>query len=89
MPNAKLSQLVLLIIVAGCTTQPAKDHGADHVSAAGPDVQCHSQQLTGSMINKTVCTTRAEREAQRAAVSDLQNSLSMHGGNCANAQGCP
>ncbi len=64
MPNAKLCRLVIFIIVTGCTTQPAKDHGADKVNAAGADVQCHAEQLTGSMLGKTtVCTTQAQRDA--------------------------
>jgi hypothetical protein len=74
MPNAKPCQLVILIIVAGCATQPAKDHGAPNVNAAGTDTQCHSEQLTGTMISKTVCTTKAQRDAQQALVGEVQNS---------------
>jgi hypothetical protein len=64
MPNAKLCQIVILIIVTGCTTQPGKDHGANKVNAAGADVHCQAEQLTGSMLGKTtVCTTQAQRDA--------------------------
>ena len=69
MPNAKLFQLVMLIIVAACTTQPSK------VANTGPDVQCHSEQTTGSLITKSVCTTRAQRAAQQAQLDDLRRSV--------------
>jgi hypothetical protein len=89
---SNLRQFVILIIVAGCTTQPGKDHGADKLNAAGADVQCHSEQLTGSMISKTVCTTKAERDAQHAAAADLRSAATAHaGGGCPpgnSAQGC-
>lgn len=74
MPIAKPCLLVILIMVAGCAAQPAKDHGAPNASAAGTDVQCHSEQLTGSLISKTVCTTKAQRDAQQALVGEVQNS---------------
>lgn len=73
MPNAKPCQLAILITVAGCATQPGKDHGAANVNAAGTDTQCHSQQLTGSMISKTVCTTKARRDAQQALIGEVQD----------------
>jgi hypothetical protein len=74
MPNAKLCQLVILIVVAGCATQPGKDHGAATVNAAGADTQCRSQELTGSLISKTVCTTKAQRDAQQGLVGEVENS---------------
>jgi len=69
MPNAKLCQLVMLIVVAACTTQPNK------IADAGPDVQCHSEQSTGSLITKSVCTTRAQRAAQQAQLDDLKRTV--------------
>jgi hypothetical protein len=69
MPNAKLCQLTMSIIIAACTTQPNK------VANAGPDVQCHSEQTTGSLITKSVCTTRAERAAQQAEIDDLRRAV--------------
>ena len=59
--DAKLCQLVMLGLVAGCATQSGKDHVANNANAGGPDVQCHTVQSTGSMLDKTVCTTKAER----------------------------
>jgi hypothetical protein len=91
MRNGKLCQFVILIIVAGCATQPGKDHGADQVNTAGADVQCRSEQSTGSMMSKTVCTTKAEREAQQAAAGDLQRVTAAQGGGCrptTSAGGC-
>jgi hypothetical protein len=69
MPNAKLCQLTMSIIVAACTTQPNK------VANAGPDVQCHSEETTGSLITKSVCTTRAQRAAQQADLDDLRRAV--------------
>ena len=69
MPNAKLCQLVMLIVVAACTTQPNK------IADAGPDVQCHSEQATGSLITKSVCTTRVQRAAQQAQLDDLKRAV--------------
>lgn len=74
MPNVKPGQLVILIMVAGCATQPGKEHGAANVNAAGTDKQCHSEQLTGRLISNTVCTTKAQRDAQHALVGEVQNS---------------
>jgi len=73
--NAKLYQLVTLSIVAGCTTQPVKDHVTNNVSAAGTGVQCHVVDVAGSMIGKTVCTTKAQRDAQQADVSEVKNAV--------------
>jgi hypothetical protein len=70
------------MVVAGCTTQQARDHGAVNANAAGLDVQCHSEQRTGSAFGKTVCTTQAERDAQRAAAADLKRAAAAQGGGC-------
>jgi hypothetical protein len=74
MPNAKPCLLLFSIMVAGCATQPSKDHGAANVNATGTDTQCHSEALTGSLISKTVCTTKAQRDAQQALVGEVQGS---------------
>jgi hypothetical protein len=79
MPNAKLCQLIILITVAGCTTQPAKDHGAEKVNAAGADLQCNAEQMTGSMLGKTtVCTTQAQRDAP----ADVRQSIATQSNRC-------
>jgi hypothetical protein len=91
MPNDKLCQLFMLIIAAGCTLQPGKDHVADNVNAAGADVQCRSERQTGSSISKTVCTTKAERDAEQAAAADIQRANAAGGAGCranTTAQGC-
>jgi hypothetical protein len=74
MPYVKPSQLLVLLMVAGCASQPGKDHAATNASTAGTDTQCHSEALTGSLITKTVCTTKAQRDAQQALVGEVQNS---------------
>jgi uncharacterized lipoprotein YajG len=90
MRNAKVFQLVLLIIVAGCTTQPGKDHVANNANAARPDVQCHSEQLTGSMLSRTVCSTQDQRDAQQAATTGLKTAVGAGNAVCVNgsAAGC-
>ena len=84
MPNAKLCRLVVLIMMAGCTTQPAKDQGAAKVKTASADVQCHVDQVTGSLVAKKVCTTQAQRDAQQAEINDIQRNV---GGRC-QGDGC-
>jgi hypothetical protein len=74
MPNAKLCQLSLLFIVAGCTTQPNK------VANGGPDVQCHSEQTIGSLITKPICTTRAQRLADEAQLEELRDKVAAREG---------
>ena len=70
MSIAKLCGFIILAAVVGCTTQPAKT-----ANATRPDRQCHTDKLTGSMINKTVCATQAERDAAQAAVAGMRQSV--------------
>jgi hypothetical protein len=76
MPSIKLCQFSVLIVIAGCTTQPAK------VANNGPDLVCHSEQTVGSLISKSVCTTRAQREEQQAQLEEVRRAAeSAAGGN--------
>jgi hypothetical protein len=76
MPDVKLCGLSLLIIVAGCATQPNK------VANGGPDVQCHSEQEIGSLITRSICTTRAQRAEQQAQLDEVRRAAeSAAGGN--------
>jgi hypothetical protein len=81
MSIAKLCGFILLAAVVGCTTQPAKT-----ANAAGPDRQCHTDGLTGSMINKTVCTTQAERDAAQANVAAMRQSVQTGTGSSSGAR---
>jgi hypothetical protein len=74
MLDAKLCRLSMLIIVAGCTSQPNK------VVKEEPDVQCHSEETVGSLITKTVCTTKAQRAAQQAQIEELRRSAQSDAG---------
>jgi hypothetical protein len=67
---AKLCGFIILAAVVGCATKPAKT-----ANAAGPDRQCHTDVLTGSMIDKTVCTTQAERDAAKANVDSMRQQV--------------
>ena len=75
MLNAKACQLVILLVVAGCATQPDKDHGAASANTAGTDVQCQSQQVTGALIAKKVCTSKAQRDAAQGGVEDTRDTV--------------
>jgi hypothetical protein len=75
MSNAKLCQFLILTVTAGCTTQTSKDQGAHPATAAAPDVQCHSEQITGSLMSRSLCTTKAERDAQQANNEDIQQQI--------------
>ena len=70
MSIAKLCGLVILAAVVGCTTQPPKT-----ADAAATDRQCHTDVLTGSMVHKTVCTTKAERDAAQTTVDGMRQSV--------------
>ena len=70
MPVAKLCGFIILAVVVGCTTQPART-----VDAAKTDRQCHTDVLTGSLVHKTVCTTQAERDAEQATVVGMRQSV--------------
>jgi hypothetical protein len=74
MSDAKLCCLSMLIIVAGCTTQP------DKVADRGPDVQCHSEQTIGSLITKSICTTRAQRAEQQAQLAEVRRAAESAAG---------
>jgi hypothetical protein len=76
MSIARLCGYIILGAVVGCTTQPAAT-----ANAAKPARQCHTDVLTGSMINKTVCTTQAERDAAQANVRAFQESVQAASGS--------
>ena len=70
MSIAKLCGFIILAAVVGCTTQPAKT-----ANDARPERKCHTDVLTGSMINKTVCRTQDERDAEQATVTGLRQAI--------------
>lgn len=75
---------VVLAILAGCATQPPASSRGD----SAQDLQCHDQRTTGSMMTRTVCTTKAERDAQQAATDQLRSSMEMQGGCRGSAAQC-
>jgi hypothetical protein len=75
--HARLFLFATLGISAGCATQPVKDHGINTANAAVTDGQCHEVQITGSMISKTVCTTRADRDAQQRDADELRQTIGI------------
>jgi hypothetical protein len=87
MVNARLCLLITSGILAGCATQPGKDQAANNANASGPDVQCHSVESTGSMLHQTVCTTKAQRDAQQKATQDLKEEAGQQAGVCRSPNG--
>ena len=75
--NTDFLRLVALCILAGCAAQPAKN-----VNTATTDVQCHAEQITGSLVAHTVCTTKAQRDAQEAGLDDVRNFAERPVGGC-------
>jgi hypothetical protein len=69
MSNARLGPLIMLIIVAACATQPKR------VAHAGPDQECHSEATTGTLITKSACSTRAQREAEQSQLDALKGAV--------------
>ena len=66
MSHLKLAALCTLILMIGCTTQPTR------TASDEPDLQCQRVELTGTMVAKKVCTTRAERADHQAQLEDLR-----------------
>jgi len=75
MLGAKLCRLGMLIILAGCTTQPHR------VANDGPDVQCHSEETIGTMIPKSICTTEARRGDQQIQIEELRQAVDEKAGS--------
>jgi hypothetical protein len=71
--NTVLLRLVALCGLAGCAAQPAQNHSTNNANTAGTDVQCHAEQSTASLVVHTVCTTKAQRDAQQAGLNDVRN----------------
>lgn len=77
MSSAKAYLPLILIAVAGCATQPPKDHVvAATTDPANPDgIQCQTMQVTGQLISKKVCTTKAQRDAAQAGIEETRDTV--------------
>jgi hypothetical protein len=82
----KLCLLAVSIIAAGCATQPSTARVAN--ANAGSDVQCHSEQLTGSLITRSVCTTKEQRDAMQAEAENIRSHIQQPGDPCRPGAGC-
>jgi hypothetical protein len=85
--GARIYMLVTTAILAGCATQAGKGGTADKASANGSDMQCQSKAVTGSMFSKTVCSTKAQRDASRAAAEELKEEAGTHDNVCRSPTG--
>jgi hypothetical protein len=82
----RMLSVVILSWASGCANLPplGETGTAEKVSAAPPDVQCHTERLTGSMIASRVCTSKAERSASERKTQSSRDAL-----NRAPAPACP
>jgi hypothetical protein len=84
---------LLVLVAAGCASAPpATRTAAAGTGAAGSDVECHSETITGSHLSTRVCMTKAEREAREANSREMREKMSLPGAvSCgqANQMGCP
>lgn len=87
-PTLGVLLLATSSILAGCATQSPKIRDANNVSPAGTDAQCHAVNQTGSLFRNTVCLTQSERDAQKAAMDDLQNTVERNTNACGKASSC-
>jgi hypothetical protein len=80
---------LLAVVAAGCTTAPPP---VTRTAAAGSDIECHNETITGSHLSTRVCMTRAEREMKEANAKEMRERMSLPGAvSCgqANQMGCP
>ena len=84
--HQRMLTVVILSWASGCATLPpvSGPTTAEKVATAPPDVQCHSEHLTGSLIASRVCTSKAQRNA-----SERNTQLSRDALNRAPAKACP
>jgi len=78
--------VVILSWAGGCATLPpvSETATAKKVATPPPDLQCHTERLTGSMIATRVCTSEAQRSAAEHNTQSSRDAL-----NKAPARGCP
>ena len=88
MLSVKTCQLGLLLVLVGCSAQPKQVPVADHTIASTQDVQCHREQITGSMLGRTVCNTQAERDNQQQSLDDLRRQVTAPTATCIGAEKC-
>jgi hypothetical protein len=82
----RMLTVVILSWASGCATLPplSEPTTAEKVATAPPDVQCHSERLTGSLIASRVCTSKAQRSATELNTQSSRDAL-----NRAPAPACP
>jgi hypothetical protein len=85
MSNVQWLALIAIGILTGCATQPAKNQTITSANAAADDVQCQSVRSTGSMVVRTVCTTKADRDAQKAGEEGWRDAAQRASGACRGA----
>ena len=81
---------VLIFTAAGGCTQPRAEPVATPAAIAGsPELECHREHLTGSLIATQVCTTRAQREATQTNTRATRDALDrVLAPSCPGGPGC-
>jgi hypothetical protein len=88
MLSVKTCQLGLLLVLVGCSTQPKKVQVDDRTIASAQGLQCHHEEITGSMVGRTVCTDQADRNAQQHALDDFRRQVTAPTATCIGAEKC-
>jgi hypothetical protein len=75
----------VLVACATPNVPPARS-----VAVSNPHgLQCHTERITGSMIDTRVCTTPAQREAMGIQTRSMQNTLNQQQiATCPGSPGC-
>ena len=86
MNQQRLSSVLValaLLATSACSTTPAPT-AAPIAAAAG--VECHSEKQTGSSFPVKVCTTQAQRDAQRDDTQTATDRIKRFPGSFCNPQ---
>jgi hypothetical protein len=88
MLSVRTCQLGLLLVLFGCSTQPGKVQMADGTIASAQGLQCHHEEITGSMVGRTVCTNQADKNAQERSLDDLRRQVTSPTATCTGGEKC-
>ncbi len=72
-----------LLAMSACSTTPAP------ATAAAAGVECHSEKQTGSSFPVRVCTTQAQRDAQRDDTQEMRDKMNRFPGSFCNGKVTP
>lgn len=72
---------------AACTLHAA--HKSNAIVAIGDaGVQCHNERLTGTLMERRVCTTKEQRDSMASGTQDIKDKLNRQPIPACPGQGC-